>query len=132
MNIFAELTKKGLSFKTDRGLVSVQDVWQMPLTGNKGFNLDTLSRELLKTVRATEEDSLVVQTVNVNKDDELRLEVLKFIIKDKQEAKAASEEAAEKALKRQELQRLIASKQQEAQASKSLEELQQELLDLEK
>lgn len=126
MELFAQAVKQGLTFKTERGNLNPQDVWQLPLTGNNGFNLDTLSRQVLKKVRAVEEESLVTE-VKVSTEDELRLEILKFIIDDKQAEKEAAKNASETKAKRAQLQDLIAKKQNQAQEEKSLEELQAEL-----
>lgn len=131
MELFAKAVKLGLTFTTDRGRITPQDVWTLPLVGNNGFNLDTLSRELLKKVRAVEEESLVTER-KIDTTDELRLEVLKYIISDKQAEKEAQENAAIKKAKREELQSLIAKKQSEKQEGKTLEQLQAELLDLDK
>ncbi len=131
MNIFAQIIKKGLTFTTPRGKALPQDLYQLPLTGNNGFNLDTISRDLLKTVRETEEESLVSSPDSkVDTNDELRIEVLKFIIADKQEEKAAREDAAKKQLRKQQLQQLIAEKQVEADKDTSMEELMKELSEL--
>lgn len=129
MELFAKAVKQGLTFNTSRGVVLPQDVWKMPLTGNNGFNLDVLSRDLLKKVRASEEDSLVSES-KVDPKDQLRLDVLKFIIEDKQEEAKAAEDALLKKQKKEKLQSLIAQKQDEEISSKSLEELQEELLKL--
>lgn len=126
MELFAQAVKKGITFKTERGNLNPQDVWQLPLAGNNGFNLDTLSRQVLKKVRAVEEESLVTE-VKVSTEDELRLEILKFIIEDKQAEKDAAKNAAETKAKREQLKELIAKKQNQAQEDKSLEELQEEL-----
>ncbi|AGH32127.1 hypothetical protein VPHG_00060 [Vibrio phage 11895-B1] len=130
MDMFAKIVKLGLTYKTDRGQILPQDVYKLPLTGNNGFNLDSISRELLKKVRETQQDSLVT-TSKADPDDELRLEVLKFIIEDKQQELQAAKDASLRKQQREELQELIAKKQKEAKSEKSVEELQAELLALE-
>lgn len=130
MNIFAQIVKKGLTFTTDRGSILPQDIYNLPLTGNNGFNLDSISRGLLKAVRDTGEESLVSAPTQANSDDELRIEVLKYIIADKQEEATVRQEQAKKQLRKQQLQQLIAKKAVEADESTSMEDLEKELAEL--
>lgn len=129
MELFAKAVKQGLTFVTERGLISPQAVWQLPLTGNNGFNLDSLSRDVLKKVRASEEESLVVET-KVSSVDELRLEILKFIIADKHKDAEAAKDAINKKARREELLALRAEKQKEASKGMSIEDIDKELSDL--
>lgn len=129
MELFATVVKTGLTFQTVRGVVLPQDLWKMPLTGNNGFSLDQVSRELLKQVRSTEEDSLVTST-KVNPEDELRLEVLKFIIADKQAEAESQRLAAQRKQQRDELMALRAKKQQEQLGELSLEDIDAKLAEL--
>lgn len=129
MELFAKVVKMGLNFQTVKGVVLPQDLWNMPLTGNNGFNLDQVSRELLKLVRATQEDSLV-STAKINPVDELRLEVLKVIIADKQAENEAKEVAALKKAERDTLLALKAKKQEAQLGELSLEEINLKLSEL--
>ena len=129
MELFAKAVKVGLTFTTSRGILTPQDVWQLPLTGNNGFNLDTLSRVLLKEVRATEEESLVTLS-GVDVVTELRLEVLKFIIADKQAEAKKEQELVVKYQKREQLLKLKANKQAEKQAELTEEEIDAQLDEL--
>lgn len=130
MEIFAKAVKTGLTFATPRGSRLPQEIYQLPLTGNNGFNLDEVSKMLLKKINAQGEESLVVSSSKVSPKDKLRLEILKFIINDKQQEAAAKEQDVIRKKRIEQIQSLIATKQQEEQASKSLEELQAELLSL--
>jgi len=129
MDLFTEAVKTGVSFSTERGQLLPQQVWQLPLTGNNGFNLDTISRSLLKKVRSVEEKSLVTE-VKVDTTDELRLEILKFIIKDKQEDQEASKLALANKQKKQQLLALKANKQTEALNNLSEEDIDKQLAEL--
>ena len=130
MKLFAKALKMGLTFSTERGNLSIQQVWQLPLTGNGGFSLKTVSRELLKEVKATQEEDLVTETNSVDADNQLRLDIIKFIIADKKEDEEEKRLSVEKKIKKQKLQELIAQKQDQVNGGKSLEELQEELANL--
>lgn len=123
MELFAKVTQKGLTFKTVKGTVSVQDLWQMPLTSKNGFDLDTVSREVLRKVRETQEDSLVSQ-VKTDTDEGLRLEVLKYIIEFKQDEIQRKEEAKVAESHNSRIDELIQRKKEEQLASMSIEELE--------
>ncbi len=41
--MFEEASKLKLRFETTRGLVAVEDLWDIPLIGNNGFSLDILA-----------------------------------------------------------------------------------------
>ena len=129
MELFAQVVKTGLTFTTVRGTLTPQDVWQLPLTGNNGFNLDTLSREVLKKVRATQEESLVTEA-KVDSKDELRLEVLKFIIEDKQSEAKKLQEATMNKQKKEQLLMLKAKKQAQKQDELTEEEIDAQLAEL--
>lgn len=124
MELFAKIVKKGLTFNTPKGPLLPQQVWQLPLTGNNGFNLDEISKTLLKKVRESEEESLVTEASSMNTDDQLRLDVLKCIIADKKAEKEAREKAAATRAKNNRIKELIAKKQDQELEEKSLEELE--------
>jgi len=81
MNIFEQASRDKLRFKTAKGHLSTEDLW--------GLSLPSLSR-VGKTVKADIrdiDDSMIKTTkkeVNINI---LKLEVLKYIIEDKQAPK---------------------------------------------
>lgn len=123
MELFAKATQKGLTFKTVKGLVSVQELWKMPLTSSNEFNLDVVSRDVLKQVRSSQEDSLVTQNT-VSTDDEIRLDVLKYIIEFKKGEIKSKEEAKVTEAHNARIDELIQRKKEEDLASKSIEELE--------
>lgn len=122
-NIFEQITRKGLTFSTVKGNISVQELWQLPLKGRNGFDLDTISRDLLSKVKASSEESLVETANNVDSDDELRLEVLKVVVNTleaEQEARVNAEQARSH---NEKIDQLIARKQEQELEGKSVEEL---------
>lgn len=123
MENFAKAAKIGLVFSSAKGSLSPAQVYQLPLTGNEGHNLDELSKSVLSRVRAAEQDSLVSK-VKADEDDLLRLEILKFIIKDKQDEIAVKEQAAANATHNEYIDGLIADKRKEQLGELSIEELE--------
>lgn len=129
MELFAKAVKQGITFQTPRGARTPQEVWRMPLVGNNGFNIDTVSTLLLERMEAAKGKSLVT-VGKVDPEDELRLEVLKYIITDKRADQAAVKQAIERKRQREELQQDIAEAQRANRKSRSIEEMQRELASL--
>ena len=123
MDMFAKAAKKGLTFSTSKGQMTVSQVWQMPLTSHNDFNLTVLSREVLAATRVQSEENLV-ESVTVNTDDNLRLDILKFIIGDIKEAQAKLLRAKEQRALQQKIASVIEQKSDDALHNKSLAELQ--------
>lgn len=121
-------------FPSKRGVLSLEDLFDLPLTKNNGVNLDAVAIEINNQLQEKQGstsfvESTVEKTAEITKLDTM-LEIVKTIIKQRQEENKAKLQAAEIASKRKQLQTLIDQKQGEALASLSLEELQQQLDEL--
>lgn len=124
MDIFAKATKKQLRFETPRGLISTEDVWNMPLTHASGFSLDDLAIGLQKRLRDMGEESFVVEKNVANTDVNLRFEIVKAVIAVRLEERKAAKEAAANKERKELLGSLIAEQQVGELRAKGLEELQ--------
>lgn len=127
MDIFAKAVKQDLMFKTVRGLVTPQQLFKMPLTGNNDFNLDVVSREVLAE-QNVQSDSLVAVT-KANPLNELRIEILKFVIADIEAANAAKLRAKETRERNQRISAILDRKKNETLENLSEAELRKLLLD---
>lgn len=125
INLFEQASRLKLRFQTAKGLLSIEDLWDLPLT-----NLDTLYKSLNKQVKETEEESFIEVKSSANEKLEVMFEIVKHIIKVKlasfQTAKVAKENAAKKA----QILELIHQKKNESLASMPVEELEKMLADL--
>jgi len=126
MNVFEIATRKKFRFDTCKGQVTVEDLWDLPLTAtNDRPNLDDIAKELYKKMKDENEMSFVKSTSQVNK--EFNIIKAKFDIVKHIDVKLAEAEAAKKAkeikARNQRILELIAQKEDEALASKSKEEL---------
>jgi len=127
MNVFEIATRKKFRFDTCKGQVTVEDLWDLPLTAtNDRPNLDDIAKELYKKMKDENEMSFVKSTSQVNKEFNIikaKFDIVKHII----DVKLAEAEAAKKAkeikARNQRILELIAQKEDEALASKSKEEL---------
>ena len=127
MEMFAFATRKKFRFDTCKGQVTVEDLWDLPLTATNGRpNLDDIAKELYKKMKDENEISFVKPTSQVNKEFNIikaKFDIVKYII----DVKLAEAEAAKKAkeikARNQRILEIIAQKEDEALASKSKEEL---------
>ncbi len=122
MEKFEKASKMKLRFDTDRGFVTTEDLWDIPLRGN-AFSLDNIASNHQALVKQSGQKSFVEK--KSTKDAEL---VLKFdIIKSVIDTKLAEEEQAEikvmnKAQKEKILD-IIADKEDDALAELSVKDL---------
>lgn len=129
MNIFEQATRQALSFATTRGMLTTQDLWQVPLRSKNGFDLDAIAKACNATVKEFAEESFVDKPVQAagKKTAELALEVVKHIIAVKLEEEAWTAARASKIKARERILQVMAEKQDEGLKAMSLEELTQEL-----
>lgn len=126
MNIFEKAVRIDLKFESSRGLLTPQDLWKLPLSARNGDSLDSIGLLILKKLQENSTLSLVLNTRNKNEVDELRLEIIKNIIQQKQTEIAEKEfkEASQSKIKK--LDEMIAAKKDEKLSSMSIEELEAE------
>ena len=58
-NIFETATRKALRFGTERGPVTVEQLWQMPLQSKNLFDLDNVAKSCNAKVKSFAEESFV-------------------------------------------------------------------------
>lgn len=128
MNKFAVATRKKFRFETSKGQLTVEDLWDLPLTSDTGRpNLDDIAKGLYKEIKEGDEVSFVTSS-NIVNTAAFNVTKVKFdIVKEIIDVKLAEADVAKKAKatreKNQRILELIAQKDDEALASKSREEL---------
>ena len=117
-NIFEEATKEKYRFPF-KGMISVEDLWDLKLQ-----DLDSVFKVLNKQKKQNDEESLL--QVKTAEDQELdnKIQIVKYIVKFKQEEIEERLQAKDKKEYNQKLLELIERKQNEELAGKSIEELQ--------
>lgn len=128
--LFTALEQKW-RFPSKRGPLTIEDLFDLPLTKNNGLNLDTVAIEINKQLQEKQGstsfvESTVEKSAEINKLDTM-LEIVKTIIKQRQDEHEYKLNKAALDSKRKHLQNLIDQKQNEALASLSVDELQQQL-----
>lgn len=128
--MFKQASKMKLKFESNRGLLSVEDLWEMPLTSKDNFDLDTVAKNVNRQIKESEEESFVSVKSNASTVQALRLDIVKAVIQDKLTAMEEGTLRVEKADKRKKILAAIADKQDASITDKSLEELQADLKEL--
>ena len=99
--MFELASRMKLRFESDRGLLSVEDLWDLPLSSGK-VNLNDLAKSVSRSIRETEEEDFVAKKTKMNELQTLQLNILKHIIQYRidaaNEKKSKEEEAAKKKL----------------------------------
>lgn len=112
-------------FSSSVGYLSVEDLWDLPLTSERKVNLDEIAKALNKEIKDAEGVQSFVEPSSATSSEakakfDLVLEIIKVKIQERDEAKAAKVKAETK----QKIMALIDRKKDEALAGKSTEELQ--------
>lgn len=128
--MFATATRLKLRYPSTRGLITTEDLWDLPLTATNSFDLETVAQELDKRLTALGNKSFVSKTVVDTKHFGIRLDIVKHIINVKLEERDAKALAVEKKAKRNKILELLAEKQDADLKAKSTEELLKELAEL--
>ncbi len=119
--MFDKATRLKLRFESNKGLLSVEQVWDLSLTA-----LNEMAKGLSRQVKAaeTDEEDFIGTKSNVDSELQLRFDVVKHIIGVKLKERDDSRDAAERKANNQIILELIQRKKQQELESKSVEELE--------
>ena len=123
INIFQYAAKNKLRFPY-RGSITVEDLYELPVEA-----LDSIYKTLKREEKNTNEESLL-ETSKPNKELEVKIEIIKTIVEEKQAAANKAKKAAATRAKKQRIMEAIAKKDEEAMDSATKEELQAMLEEL--
>lgn len=111
-----------LRFETDRGLWSVEDLWDVLLSSTRGPNLDDIAKSLHRRLETTS-ISFVDDDNKPDARTQLAFDIVKHIIDVKKAENKVAAEARDKADKRQKIMAIMARKGDEELEGKSMDEL---------
>lgn len=132
MNIFEKAARTKLRFDSTVGLLTVENLFDLPLTGKGGRpDLDVLARGVHSELKSLEEGSFVQLKPDPRKASlELKLDILKHVIAAKLEAQAAAEKAAENAERKRKLLSALAHKEEAELTGLTREQIEAEIAKL--
>ena len=121
--MFELAARKKLRFNSPKGLLSVEDLWDLPLTSGTKANLDDIARYLHSELKDESISFVTPPSKAADGDTALAFEIVKHIIKVRLDENEAKRTATERSEKRQQLLALIAQKETEQLAGQPLEDL---------
>lgn len=125
---FEQATRLKLRFNTAKGALTVEDLWDLPLTSGTGKpNLDTIAVGLYTELReAGEAISFVTpnETASAKKTLQAKFDIVKHIIDVRVAENKAEADARKNREFKQRVLEIIAEKKDDSLKGKSLEELQ--------
>ena len=123
-NMFMQATRIALRFPSNKGPLTVEQLWDLPLQAKNSFDLDTVAKTVNAELRALSDDSFVETRSNPAKAEKaLVLEIVKAIIAYKQGENSAARAAAANKDMRDRLLAIRAEKQAENLKGMTLEEI---------
>ena len=122
-NMFEVATRKKLRFESQKGLLSVEDLWDLPLVNGNKVSLDDVAKGLYKKLKSEDTVSFVTPVSNSNIDTQLAFDIVKHIIDIRIVERDAAKAAADRATKKQAILAAIAKKEGDVLQETSLEDL---------
>lgn len=105
MDLFERATRRQFRFETPKGLISVEEVWQLPLEAPAGrASLDALAVALDAKVNAAPRKSFVNATAGVDPDTRAKFDIVLHVINVKSAERTA---AADERARSEEIQKIM-------------------------
>lgn len=108
-----------------RGLISVEDLWDLSVE-----SLDLIFKQLNSQIKQVKEESLLGSKTQEDKELEMKIDIIKYIVSTKLEESELKAKAREVKAQKQKIMEILSAKQDEALENKSVEELTKMLNEL--
>jgi hypothetical protein len=112
--MFEKASRLKLRFESSKGLLTVEDLWDLPLTSRRaGTSLDDLAKNINRQLKEDQEESFVERSTK-NTELELAFDIIKHIITVRLAENDAKRVLAENKAKKEKLLEVIARKEDAA------------------
>ncbi|GGN76470.1 hypothetical protein GCM10010112_48610 [Actinoplanes lobatus] len=112
MTIFEKATREKFRYPSTKGLLTTEQLWELPLTAKSGFSLDDVAKAVNAELKAVDTESFVATETNPAKAAlEAKLEVVKHVIAIRLAEEQAAKAAAAKKLEKEKLLAVLGRKQ---------------------
>lgn len=122
-NIFEQAVRNKLRFQTNKGMISVEALYDLPLESKSGTDLDSVAKDIARKLANSEEESFVKTKKTKDVNLSLSMDVVKHIIAVKLAEAEAFASAKEKAILESKILERLSRKEEEALDNKSEDEL---------
>jgi hypothetical protein len=124
-SMFEVATRKKLRFDSTRGLLTVEQLWDVPLRSRDDFNLDTVAKAANKALKDVSEESFVSTRRSPQQGQlELALDIVKYVIETKLSEEDAAKNRADAAKEKEKLLNILAQKEDEELAGLSKKQIE--------
>lgn len=121
---FIIAARNKIRFDSPKGQLSVEDLFDLPLTSNTGkANLDDIAKGLHRKLKEDTEESFVMKKPKENTALQTGFTIVKYVIEVKLAEREMAANEADRAATRQKIMAYIEKKQDAALGEKSVEEL---------
>lgn len=129
MNIYKYAAQRQIRFASNRGMLTVEQLFDLPLKSESGFCLDNVAKAISAGLKSLDSESFVEEVkADSNKSDlEVAFEIVKDVIKTKQEQIAAVRLKQENAARKHRILELINEKKDAKFKELTIDELEKEL-----
>jgi hypothetical protein len=122
--IIEQAVRQKLRFNSTKGVLSVEQLFDLPFTSKSGCDLQTVATDCDNAVKSLGETDFVGIASKPNATAQLRLDVVKHVIAVLKEERNKTSSANAKKVQKEKLLHLLAQKENEELSNKSPEELQ--------
>ena len=125
LNIFEVATRNGFRFQF-KGMISVEDLWNLSVK-----ELDSVFKTLNSQLKEAKEESLLEAKTKQDTELDIKIQIVKYIVKTKQDEENVRLQAKEQKAKKQKIMEILENKEDESYNNMSKEELTKMLSELE-
>ena len=130
MSNFETASRLAIRFNTPKGNLSVEDLWDLPLTSTSGASLNTIAKSLNKQIKETDDPDFVAPSTKADDILQLKFEIVKHIISVRLAENEAASNARAKKEQKQKLLEILDRKKNAQLENQSVEELEAALATL--
>jgi hypothetical protein len=112
VTIFEKATREKFRYPSTKGLLTTEQLWELPLTAKSGFSLDDVAKAVNTELKTIDTESFVATETNPAKATlETKLAVVKHVIAIRLAEDQAAKAAAAKKLEKEKLLAVLGRKQ---------------------
>lgn len=133
MSIFEQASRAKVRFNSVKGRITVEDLWDLPLTSKAGFDLDNVAKAVNADLKSATEESFVATNANPAKALlELQMSVVKHVIAVRMKENEDRRTAEARLDERRRLLQILETKQDEKLRGQSAEEIMARIAELDR
>jgi hypothetical protein len=122
--MYKKALKLNLRFESPKGNLTIEDLWDLPLTSTKSASLNGVAQAISRQIKADDVENFVEVQSSTDAILNLKLDIVKDIISDKLDEREKAKNASANKAERDKIMSLIARKQETELEGKSVEELE--------